>query len=472
MYGFIKKFGIKALIISLWILIWYEIHILIDSKILMAGPKETAVSLKAIFLSDGFFPIIINSSLSILQGLFMAVLLSILLSVSAYNLSFLREFLKPLILLMKSIPVACFVILALLWVGSDRLSTLVVFIITFPILYSQLLDGFSHIDNDMLNMAKDFRLTFIQKTIYVYTPSIYNVFLTAISLSVGMSFKAGIAAEVIGQPTHSIGEELYFAKLYLESGTLFAWTFIILLLSGISEKLIILFLSVIKRLFSHLCITKISGNNKISSDTSDLIPINTTKKGQITLQNISKTYNNISIFHNFNATISSGDITAIVGTSGSGKTTLINIISKKISPDSGEVILESDNLSVLYQDTQLLEYANGIFNVSLVQNHIPKKSIRHNNSYEMLSELLSENDFQKPVKSMSGGMKRRIEIARACATDSDIILLDEPFRGLDTENRKKVAMFIKKYQRKRTVIVTVHSDEEAELFNPASTIHL
>ena len=64
MYGFIKKFGIKALIISLWILIWYEIHILIDSKILMAGPKETAVSLKAIFLSDCCFLIIINNNIS------------------------------------------------------------------------------------------------------------------------------------------------------------------------------------------------------------------------------------------------------------------------------------------------------------------------------------------------------------------------------------------------------------------------
>lgn len=472
MYGFIKKCGTKTLIVSLWILIWYEIHILIDSKILMAGPKETAVSLKAIFLSDGFFPVIRNSSFSILHGLFMAVLLSVILSVAAYNSCFLREFLKPLILLMKSIPVACFVILALLWVGSDRLSTLVVFIITFPILYSQLLDGFSNIDNGMLNIAKDFRLTFIQKTIYVYTPSIYNAFLTAISLSVGMSFKAGIAAEVIGQPTHSIGEELYFSKLYLESSTLFAWTLIILLLSGISEKLIILFLSGIKRLFSHLCITKIFGINKISSDTSDLIPIGNIKNGQITLHNIKKSYNDISIFHNFNATIPSGNITALVGTSGSGKTTLINIISQKISPDSGEVILESDNFSMVYQDTQLLEYANGIFNVSLVQNHIPKKSIRNINSYKMLSELLSENDFKKPVKSMSGGMKRRVEIARACAMDSDIIMLDEPFRGLDTENRKKVAMFIKEHQRKRTVIVAVHSDEEAELFNPASIIHL
>lgn len=472
MNKYLKKSGVKLLIISLWLLIWQLIHLAVNSKILMAGPKETFYSLKAILLSDGFFPIVINSSVSILYGLFMAVILSLLLSVISYNISIIKEFLKPLITLMKSIPVACFVILALLWTGSAHLSLLIVFIIAFPILYSQLLDGFTNMNNDKKEMAKDFHFTFLQKLIYVYIPSVFNAFVTSICISVGMSFKAGIAAEVIGQPPHSIGEQLYFAKLYLESGTLFAWTLVILLLSVISEKIIVMFLLAVKNIFSYLCIFKspVSYSEPLTNTPENLKTDR--HNGQIILKSVCKSFNDTPVIPPMNITISSGDTVAIIGQSGSGKTTLFNIIAKKISPDSGEILSDSVNMSVLYQNTCLLDYGNGIFNVAIVQNHISDNRIKKNISLKMLSELLSEKDFIKPVKFMSGGMKRRVEIVRAFAMNSDIILLDEPFSGLDMENRLKVAEFIKKYQGGRSVVVTLHSKEEAELLSPASIINL
>ena len=138
----------------------------------------------------------------------------------------------------KATPIASFVILALIWVSSKNLAVLIAFLIVLPVTYTNVLKGLSETDSQLLEMARVFRMPYGRKLRYIYGPAVRPYLLSAVSLGLGMCWKAGIAAEVIGLPARSIGRELYDAKLYLMTPELFAWTIVIIVLSAGFEKLV------------------------------------------------------------------------------------------------------------------------------------------------------------------------------------------------------------------------------------------
>jgi NitT/TauT family transport system permease protein len=150
----------------------------------------------------------------------------------------IRDFLKPLVLAVKSVPVASFVILLLIWFGSRNISVIICMLVVFPILYLSTLEGLLSTDGKMLEMAKVYRMPRGRVIRYIFLPGLKPFFQSSVKLAVGMSFKSGIAAEVIGQPLHTMGNGLYQAKIYLETGELFAWTIVIIFISFIIEKIL------------------------------------------------------------------------------------------------------------------------------------------------------------------------------------------------------------------------------------------
>lgn len=140
--------------------------------------------------------------------------------------------------LVKSIPVASFVILVLLWVSTSRLSTIISFLMVLPVVFTNVRGGIRQVDEKLLEMAEVFRLGIWKKVRAIYLPAVKPSFLTACSIGLGFCFKSGIAAEVIGLPANSIGGELYKAKLYLMTPELFAWTIVIVAASVLFEKLV------------------------------------------------------------------------------------------------------------------------------------------------------------------------------------------------------------------------------------------
>ncbi|MDD2497182.1 MAG: ABC transporter permease subunit, partial [Desulfitobacteriaceae bacterium] len=109
--------------------------------------------------------------------------------------------------------------------------------IVLPIVYTNMLQGIKSTDTKLLEMAELFRVGWFKKMKYIYLPELKPYLISACSVSIGLSWKAGIAAEVIGIPDGSIGEKLYEAKVYLSSGDLFAWTAVIIVVSIAFEKL-------------------------------------------------------------------------------------------------------------------------------------------------------------------------------------------------------------------------------------------
>lgn len=235
-----NKILITTAVILFWLLVWQFCSNKIASHILFASPLQVFKVLVRFVRSADFWEAILFSTQRIAGGFFLALLCGIVLAVFSSVSRLFRLLLTPLIRLMKAVPVVSFVILALLWIKSVNLSILISYVMVLPVIYTNVLQGIDNADKKLLEMASVFRMSFLNKVRYIYIPSILPALVSACSVSLGFCWKSGIAAEVIGLPTGSIGEKLYEAKLYLMTGELFAWTAVIVLVSVVFEKLVML----------------------------------------------------------------------------------------------------------------------------------------------------------------------------------------------------------------------------------------
>ena len=165
------------------------------------------------------------------------MLLCVLLGWLSSRLWIIETLLRPITVVIKATPVASFIILVLLWFSSKNLSVIISMLMVFPVIYLNTLEGIKSTDQKLIEMAKVFRMPLLKRILYIYLPSVIPFFVSACSVSLGLCWKSGIAAEVIGIPDGSIGELLYSAKIYLQTAELLAWTVIIVVISVLFEKL-------------------------------------------------------------------------------------------------------------------------------------------------------------------------------------------------------------------------------------------
>ena len=144
-----------------------------------------------------------------------------------------RIFIEPAMQLIRAMPVASFVILALLWVRSANLSVVVSFTHVLPVVYAGVQGGIADTDSQLLEMAHVYRLPLITRLRYIWLPGIFPSFCESCIAAMGMCWKSGVSAEVIGLPDHSVGDALYRAKITLSTPDVFAWTLVIVLLSAL-----------------------------------------------------------------------------------------------------------------------------------------------------------------------------------------------------------------------------------------------
>ena len=229
-----------------WLAVWQAVSMTLP-KLLFAGPAQTVQSLLSMVGDGGFWLSVAHSLGKIAGGFVLAFALGCMLAVLAYRCAFVRVMLEPAVQIMKSVPVACFVVVALIWIRSAWISVLTAFFVVFPAVYINLYEGLRSVDPKVLEMAQVFRLSGGQKRRAVYLPAVMPYLLSACRVSVGMALKAGVAGEIIGLPRWSIGEQLYLSKLYLNTADLFAWSFVIIVLSMALEKLLVRFAETMRR---------------------------------------------------------------------------------------------------------------------------------------------------------------------------------------------------------------------------------
>ncbi len=169
----------------------------------------------------------------------LALALAAVLALAAGHLRVVEILLQPYVLAIKSVPVASFIILALIWLKTSLLSLFISFLMVFPVLYTNILAGIKSADGQLLEMTQVFRVPWKRRLRMIYLPAIRPFLLAGSAAALGMSWKAGVAAEVIGVVSGSIGERLYDAKIYLQTADLLAWTVVIVALSAGFEWLML-----------------------------------------------------------------------------------------------------------------------------------------------------------------------------------------------------------------------------------------
>ena len=233
-----KKYGTfyKILAAVIWIFVWQFASMWLKQEILLASPVSVIKRLAELVVMADFWKSVAFSFGRIVLGFSLALILGIVLAALSSGFWMAEALMEPLIMVIKATPVASFIILCLIWIPSRNLSVFISFLMVFPVVYTNILEGIRQTDKQILEMADSFGAGIGKKIQFVYLSQVMPYAATACKLGLGLCWKAGIAAEVIGIPAGSIGEKLYKAKVYLETPDLFAWTIVIIVVSVGFEK--------------------------------------------------------------------------------------------------------------------------------------------------------------------------------------------------------------------------------------------
>lgn len=228
----------RLAVAAFWLAAWQLASMAVGSRIVLVGPAEVARRLAELVLEADFWVSMGLSLGRVATGFGLAVVAGVALAAWASRSRVVEGLLAPLVGAVKAAPVASFVVLLLMWVSSRRLSVAVSFLMAFPILYTNVLAGVRQTDPALLEMADVFGVSSWARVRTVYAAQVAPYLRAGLSLAMGLSWKSGIAAEVIGLPAPSIGIHLYDAKVYLDTPDLLAWTVVIVALSVGLEALL------------------------------------------------------------------------------------------------------------------------------------------------------------------------------------------------------------------------------------------
>ncbi len=227
--------------VAVWLLLWQLASMAVGLPLLLPSPLAVLLRLGQLCTGADFWLTVASSLLRILLGFLLGVLFGTALAGLCWRFRLADALARPLLGVLKSTPVASFIILALVWVKTTWLATVISFIMVLPLIYANVREGIDSADRQLLEMAQVFRLSRRKTFRYCYLPAILPFFLSAVSSALGFAWKSGIAAEVLGRPARAIGSQIYDSKIYLETPDLFAWTLVVILLSVLLERLAVRF---------------------------------------------------------------------------------------------------------------------------------------------------------------------------------------------------------------------------------------
>ena len=488
----IKKIAVKTAVAALWLALWQLVCMAVNMELLVVSPWRVAKRLWALSLTWEFWRTALGSLGRITEGFVLGSATGAILAMLCHKFTFAREFFSPAITLIKSTPVASFIILALVWLTGQRVPVFIAFLMVLPVVYGNVFQGIREVDPKLLEMAKVYGMNRQKRVMKITIPSVLPYMMAACRTALGLSWKAGVAAEVIGVTKDSIGRQLYYSKIYLETADLFAWTAVVIILSIVLEKC---FVRAVNGLSQKLHLVRAdSPSPRERMAPSDDLPEEAKAAGNplsiqedsgkkwregrqpdacgeipnslaggmsmtLRLTNVSKAFGEKQVLKDFSLTAREGERVCLLGPSGGGKTTLLNIVAGLLPPDSGERELPAGRISYIFQEYRLLPWLTAEENITEATGCTKERAREMLQAVELLSERRGYPD------DFSGGMKQRLNIARALARDSKLILMDEPFKGLDPELRERVIDRVNDCCENRTVLLVTHDKAESDLLH-------
>lgn len=475
-------FRMRAWALVVWVALWQLASVLADSALLVPSPLEVLVCFHDLAFTPDFWSRVGFTLVRIAEGFALGVAIGSACSACAMACRAAGELMAPAMALAKSVPVACFVVLALIWAGASELSVVVSVLVVAPIVYENLCDGLRSVDGRLLEMARLFRVPLFRKVRLIYIPHAMPFLRSACASSLGMAWKAGVAAEIIAIPAGSMGEALYGAKIYFDTTGLFAWTFAVVCLSVLFERVFVWILGRARGMLERTALARDDrhgGDSAAASEAGALPSVAMRARGRdafegippssgcISYRDVSKSFSGVEAFSHVSFTAQSGKAVCLMAPSGFGKTTLLRMAAGLEHPDEGTVACEGFEggcplVSMSFQEDRLIEHADALENASIALRHA---SARKDDARALLEELGVGGCIGRPVRLCSGGQRRRIALARALLAPHGVLLLDEPFSGLDDASRERAACIVRRLEGRSAVIVATHDERDARLLD-------
>ncbi len=228
-----------AAVLLFWGGVWVLAAGLVGQELLLPSPVQVLRRLLELGGTGEFWRTVGCSILRVLTGILSGSLLGILLAVVTERSALLKALFSPVMTLVKSTPVASFIILALIWLGREILPAVISALMVLPVVWTSVSAGIQGQDPQLLELARVYGLPNGRIFLRITVPTVLPYLRSALSSALGLGWKAGIAAEVLTVPQPSIGKMIFESKLYLETTSLFAWTAAVVLISLIIEKILL-----------------------------------------------------------------------------------------------------------------------------------------------------------------------------------------------------------------------------------------
>jgi len=232
---FFRKSLKFLLILLFWLGVWELAALAVGQELFMPSPISVIVCGAKLIFTPLFWHTIAVSIFRIVLGTVIAIISGTLLALVTSKSKILNDLFYPMLTIVKATPVASFITLAIIWMGARRLPIFICSLMVFPIVWAAVSDGINSIDKKHKELAQVFGFSLKIKFKLIYIPSVAPYFLSACKTSIGLAWKAGVAAEVLAVSPDSIGKQLFNARTYYEIPELFAWTITVIILSLIIE---------------------------------------------------------------------------------------------------------------------------------------------------------------------------------------------------------------------------------------------
>lgn len=236
--SFIKNKLITFLSILFLIGLWKVGSLLISRELILPSPEQTVVAVCKLFMQDEFVTIVGTTVLRGITGFFIAFVLAIALGLAAGINNAFYAFLKPILVVIRSVPVISFILLALIWLDVDQVPVFIALLTMFPFICTNVIDGIRNVNPKLLVMAKVYRVKKQHIIQGIYLPAISPFIFSGAASAMGFGWRAIIIGEVLSQPKYGIGTFMQNAQTYLLVDRVIAWTIIAILLSYLFDQLI------------------------------------------------------------------------------------------------------------------------------------------------------------------------------------------------------------------------------------------
>lgn len=443
-----KAVAAAGAVAAFWLAVWAFAAALVAQPLILPGPGAVALALLRLVCDGGTWAILAGSGARILGGLALAAVCGgVLAGISSRSRAFAR-LVAPALSFVKATPVACVVVLLLIWLGSARVSIAAVFLMALPGVYFSLVEGLAQVNKPLEQM---FRLHGVRgwRLFCAHTwREVLPFVLSCAQAVIGMSWKAGVAAELIGMAVGTVGECIYQAKLLIETADLLAWTVLVVAASWTCERVLVWLLRASGPVAWRAAVRSHGRGLHGRAGAADVAELALAVGDRAPWA---------PALDGLVLNVPAGGRACVMGASGAGKTTLLALAAGECAP-----------CSMMFQDARLVEDASALDNVLVCAD----ARVDASSAAALLRLLVPGIDVHACTAELSGGQRRRVEIARALLCPGGAVILDEPFTGLDVAARDATAEVVLDLLDGRTLLFATHDASDAQALDISDIITL